>query len=78
MLQKIRDERGAVAVMVALLMVALLGAAEATSYNNTIHSEATCTGSCKGLIGQFVSYASLDDRFTTGGPNLGTSIVTLE
>jgi hypothetical protein len=54
------------------------GTNSVNSHDNTTMPGATCTGSCKGLIGQFVSYASLDDRFTTGGPNLGTSIVTLE
>jgi hypothetical protein len=46
-------------------------------YNNNTYPGATCTGSCKGLIGQFVSFVSLDDRFSTGGPNLGVSVVTL-
>jgi hypothetical protein len=49
----------------------------ATDYNSRTYPGATCTGSCKGLIGQFVSFVSLDDRFSTGGPNLGVSIVTL-
>ncbi|WEO78006.1 pilus assembly protein TadG-related protein [Cryobacterium sp. SO2] len=48
-----------------------------SSYNNNTYTGARCTGSCKGVIGEFVSFVSLDDRFTTGGPNLGASIVTL-
>jgi len=48
-----------------------------SSYNNNTYTGARCTGNCKGLIGEFVSFVSLDDRFTTGGPNLGASIVTL-
>jgi Flp pilus assembly protein TadG len=48
-----------------------------TSYHNTSYSGAQCRGSCKGLIGRFVRFVSLDEEFTTGGPNLGTSVVTL-
>ena len=48
-----------------------------SSYNNKTYPGATCSGSCKGLIGQFISFVSLDTRFTTGGPNLGASLVTL-
>lgn len=48
-----------------------------TAYNNSIYSGATCSGNCKGIIGQFISFVSLDNRFTMGGPNLGASIVTL-
>jgi hypothetical protein len=50
----------------------------ATSYANTTYPGATCTGSCKGLIGQFVSFVSLDNRFSMGGgPSFGASIITL-
>lgn len=48
-----------------------------TSYNSTTYSGVQCKGSCKGLIGRFVRFVSLDEGFTTGGPDLGTSIVTL-
>lgn len=49
------------------------------SWNNRTYSGATCSGSCKGLIGRFITFVSLDDAFTTGNgaENLGTSIVTL-
>ncbi|ACL42392.1 conserved hypothetical protein (plasmid) [Pseudarthrobacter chlorophenolicus A6] len=47
------------------------------SYQATTYSGATCKGDCKGIIGQFVSFVSLDDRFTGVGPDLGASIVTL-
>jgi Flp pilus assembly protein TadG len=45
--------------------------------NNTSYTGAKCTGSCKGIIGKFVSFVSLDDRFTRGGPDLGTALVSL-
>ncbi|MBC7760585.1 MAG: hypothetical protein H7201_02055 [Candidatus Saccharibacteria bacterium] len=48
-----------------------------TSLNNNLYLGAKCTGNCKGLIGQFISFVSLDDRFTMGGANLGASIVAL-
>lgn len=48
-----------------------------TSYNNTTYPGATCANTCKGIIGQFISFVSLDNRFTMGGPNLGTTLVTL-
>jgi Flp pilus assembly protein TadG len=47
------------------------------SFQNQTYAGAQCKGSCKGIIGQFISFVSLDDRFTRGGPNLGTSVVTL-
>ncbi|MCU1443073.1 MAG: hypothetical protein JWQ59_1223 [Cryobacterium sp.] len=47
------------------------------SYNNSI-SGATCKGNCKGIIGKFVNFVSLDDRFTTGGPDLGVATITLQ
>jgi hypothetical protein len=48
-----------------------------SDYNKDAYPGATCTGNCKGLIGKFVNYVSLDDRFTPGGPNLGAPLVTL-
>lgn len=48
-----------------------------TSSNNTAYTNAKCTGNCRGLIGRFVKYVSLDDRFTRGGPDLGASLVSL-
>lgn len=36
-----------------------------------------CTSPCTGIIGEFISYTTLDDEFTTGGPDLGTSVVYL-
>jgi Flp pilus assembly protein TadG len=47
------------------------------SYRNQTYAGAHCKGDCKGIIGQFISFVSLDDQFTLGGPNLGTSVVTL-
>ncbi len=46
------------------------------SVNNTGPGP-SCTGSCNGIIGEFISYATLDDEFTTGGPDLGTSVIFL-
>lgn len=50
-------------------------------YNNTAALNSpvglTCNGDCKGFIGRFVEYVSLDEGFTPGGPDLGTSIVYL-
>ena len=49
-----------------------------SSGGTTTYPGGNCnTGSCKGLIGKFVSFVSLDDRFSTGGPNLGVSVVSL-
>jgi hypothetical protein len=47
------------------------------SYHNQTYAGAHCKGACKGIIGQFISFVSLDDTFTLGGPSLGTSVVTL-
>ncbi len=47
------------------------------SDSNTTYNQAKCTGNCKGLIGRFVEFVSLDDRFTPGGPDLGTTNVWL-
>lgn len=47
------------------------------SYQNNAYSGATCKGDCKGIIGQFISFVSLDDTFTGTGPDLGANIVTL-
>jgi Flp pilus assembly protein TadG len=48
-----------------------------SSANNNSYTGAKCTGSCKGIIGRFVRFVSLDDRFTRGGPDLGASLVSL-
>jgi hypothetical protein len=47
------------------------------SHDNQTYAGAHCKGSCKGIIGKFISFVSLDDRFTLGGPSLGTSVVEL-
>lgn len=47
------------------------------SYQNSTYTGAVCKGDCKGIIGQFISFVSLDDRFTGAGPDLGANIVTL-
>ncbi|WP_445442970.1 pilus assembly protein TadG-related protein [Clavibacter sp. km1a] len=47
------------------------------TYNSQSYVGAHCKGTCKGIIGRFVSFVSLDDRFSVGGPSLGTSIVEL-
>jgi hypothetical protein len=47
------------------------------SWNNQSYPDAQCKGTCKGLIGKFKSFVSLDDTFTLGGENLGASIITL-
>lgn len=46
-------------------------------YNNNTYAGAKCSGTCKGIIGKFVGFVTLDDRFTRGGPNLGAAVVTL-
>jgi Flp pilus assembly protein TadG len=46
------------------------------SINNTGPGP-SCTGSCNGIIGEFISFTALDDEFTSGGPDLGTSIISL-
>ncbi|HEX9087838.1 MAG TPA: pilus assembly protein TadG-related protein [Arthrobacter sp.] len=48
-----------------------------SSYQSNAYTGATCKGSCKGIIGQFVSFVSLDDNFTGTGADLGANIVTL-
>jgi hypothetical protein len=48
-----------------------------SNYNKDAYPGATCSNPCRGLIGKFVNYVSLDDRFTPGGPNLGAPLVTL-
>ncbi|GAA1773533.1 Tad domain-containing protein [Kocuria aegyptia] len=48
--------------------------------DNDIYPDATCTGNCRGLIGEFVSFGTLADGFTgTTDPDadFGASIVTL-
>ncbi|KQQ20869.1 hypothetical protein ASF48_09870 [Rathayibacter sp. Leaf299] len=47
------------------------------SWNNQTYAGAGCKGTCKGLIGKFVRFVSLDDAFTYGGADLGASIITL-
>jgi hypothetical protein len=47
------------------------------SYQSTSYTGAVCKGDCKGIIGQFVGFVSLDDTFTGVGPDLGANIVTL-
>ncbi|MDQ0118403.1 pilus assembly protein TadG-related protein [Pseudarthrobacter sp902506025] len=45
------------------------------SANNT--GTPGCSGNCKGIIGSFVKYVTLDSGFTLGGPDLGGRIVAL-
>lgn len=48
--------------------------------DNNTYTGAKCTGNCRGLIGEFVTFSTLGDGFTgTSDPNadLGASIVTL-
>lgn len=47
------------------------------SYQNTVYTNATCKGDCKGIIGQFVSFVSLNDSFTGAGPDLGASVISV-
>ncbi|MBT1001045.1 pilus assembly protein TadG [Paenarthrobacter sp. DKR-5] len=37
----------------------------------------SCTGSCNGIIGQFVHYVTLDPDYTPGGPNNGANVAYL-
>ena len=46
--------------------------------NNTLYPNATCDGSCTGIIGEFVHFGSINDSFTTGGPDLGGSVITMK
>jgi Flp pilus assembly protein TadG len=39
--------------------------------------DSSCTGSCNGIIGEFVEFTTLDDGFTVGGPDLGATVVAL-
>lgn len=49
-----------------------------TAYNNTTYTGATCSGNCKGIIGQFITFVSIDRSFTPGtGTNAGAVLVTL-
>lgn len=50
------------------------------SVNNDTIAGATCTGSCQGIIGEFVTFTDLNDDFTTTtdpSANLGASLVFL-
>ncbi|MCZ2403967.1 pilus assembly protein TadG [Paenarthrobacter sp. Z7-10] len=48
-------------------------------FHNTGYSPSSidCSGSCRGIIGKFVQYVSLDAGFTPGGPDLGGRFVAL-
>lgn len=48
-----------------------------SSYQSTAYAGAHCKGNCKGIIGQFISFVSLEDKFTGVGADLGANIVTL-
>jgi hypothetical protein len=45
--------------------------------NNAFTSALRCTGDCRGIIGTFQKFVSLQDGFEYGGPNLGATNVTL-
>ena len=45
------------------------------SWNNT--GNPSCKGNCKGVIGKFVRYVSMDEGFTLGGPSLGANVFQL-
>ncbi|MHA7277401.1 pilus assembly protein TadG-related protein [Arthrobacter sp. Hz1] len=51
------------------------------SFRNTaahVGSSLSCTGGCRGIIGKFVEYVSLEDNFTIGPPTgFGATIVKL-
>lgn len=47
------------------------------TYQSSTYAGAVCKGDCKGIIGQFISFVSLDDKFTGTGPDLGASVATL-
>ncbi|WP_427019318.1 TadE/TadG family type IV pilus assembly protein (plasmid) [Pseudarthrobacter sp. P1] len=49
------------------------------SFHNTglTPSSLNCTGGCRGIIGKFVQYVSMDAGFTPGGPDLGGRFVAL-
>lgn len=46
-----------------------------TAHSNTTYPDATCTSPCTGLIGEFERYATLDEAFTSGGPDHGAAVV---
>ncbi len=53
-----------------------------TSYNNTAPSSVACTDPCRGLIGEFVTFVTLDTGeqdyvFGPGGQDFGTHLVSL-
>ncbi|WP_368836887.1 pilus assembly protein TadG-related protein [Kocuria sabuli] len=45
--------------------------------NNNTAAGPKCVGNCNGIIGEFVRFASLDEGFTLGGPNMGATVVSL-
>jgi hypothetical protein len=46
--------------------------------NNNTFPGATCTGNCKGIIGQFITFVSVDRNFSIGnGTNYGATLVAL-
>jgi Flp pilus assembly protein TadG len=45
----------------------------ALNWNNT----PSCTGNCRGIIGSFQHFVTLDTAYTPGGPNLGAQTVYL-
>ncbi|WP_427016405.1 TadE/TadG family type IV pilus assembly protein [Pseudarthrobacter sp. P1] len=47
------------------------------SFRNSGNASNNCTRSCRGIIGKFVKYVSLDAGFTPGGPDLGATTVQL-
>lgn len=49
----------------------------ALNWQNAAHPGLTCTGSCRGIIGEFVETVSLDSEYVMGGRDFGVSVVSL-
>lgn len=47
------------------------------NWNNSLYPEATCTGDCRGIIGTFEKFVSLEAGFEFGGPDVGATAVIL-
>lgn len=47
------------------------------NWQNNIHGELSCTGSCRGVIGRFVETVSLESEFDIGGEDFGVTVVSL-
>ncbi|BDE58843.1 hypothetical protein GS433_18155 [Rhodococcus hoagii] len=47
------------------------------NWQNDIHGDLSCSGSCRGVIGRYVETVSLESEFTMGGQDFGVTVVNL-